>query len=826
LLIMFEFSWRARRGCRRGVVRRLTALVATRSLSRSLAHVSAHGLAHGLAHVLAHNSARFLASFQQHAPTLLALSILATASAVSARPTAVRAEPGAEPLRIDGRLDDAAWTTAPVHDAFTQYRPVDGVPAPADYRTTVQIVVEEHAIVFGIRAFDPRPDEIRAPLIRRDEVRRDQDFVIVVLDPVGTRQSAQFVRVNAAGVVADGMYIAATDNEDFAPDFEFDAAAQRTADGYSVEIRMPLLSLRYPYEGGAPWRLMVGRNVPRDAVRLLLTAPLKKDSLNFIAELQEIDGPGDIAERARSHALLSVRPELTLRSSRRTDEQSSADSRKFDAGAQIKWRPRADWVVDATLNPDFSQVELDVPQLAGNTRFALSVPEKRPFFLESTDVIDLPLAGFYSRSVTDPRWGLRATWRGTQADATAFSLRDDGGGLVLLPGPYATGVALQERPSQATLLRGRLHRDGLTAGALLASRDQGDGRTNHVIGADALWRQSEEQQFRVRALGSQTSALFGAAGQPVRGDRQDGHHLFASWWRRIPGWNFTAEASRTSPRFRNDNGFVEQAGVDVLQAELIRRYGATTWAGVATEEFENYLWMQQKRALADRASMGANGSVNGNDIAGGEVISRSIHPGIWLSAARNTEAWFHVVLDAARARAGGQLHSTRGVAGAYSVNPAPWWPRLATEFEWGRRLDFEADRVGRGAKVLLEANLRGQLPNGWGVESQQRVQHSFVNAPGGERALSESNARWLGVLHLSARDALRIVWQGTRFVRSADASVGLAAAREDTATTSAVFQRRFGVGRSINLGVSRQSAKPGTSRETEVFLKLSFDLLD
>ena len=52
-----------------------------------------------------------------------------------------------------------------------------------------------------------------------------------------------------------------------------------------------------------------------------------------------------------------------------------------------------------------------MPQLAGNTRFALSVPEKRAFFLESTDVIDLPLAAFYSRSVTDPRYGLRATWR-------------------------------------------------------------------------------------------------------------------------------------------------------------------------------------------------------------------------------------------------------------------------------------------------------------------------------------------------------------------------------------------------------------------------------
>ncbi|WP_164079173.1 DUF5916 domain-containing protein, partial [Stenotrophomonas maltophilia] len=70
-----------------------------------------------------------------------------------------------------------------------------------------------------------------------------------------------------------------------------------------------------------------------------------------------------------------------------SDAEGSRRSRKASLGAEIKWRPRADWVIDATLNPDFSKVELDEPQLAGNTRFALSVPEKRPFFLESADVV-------------------------------------------------------------------------------------------------------------------------------------------------------------------------------------------------------------------------------------------------------------------------------------------------------------------------------------------------------------------------------------------------------------------------------------------------------
>ena len=104
---------------------------------------------------------------------------------------------------------------------------------------------------------------------------------------------------------------------------------------------------------------MVARSIPRETSTLLLSAPLTKDSLSFIAELQPIDGLEDLVERVRSDALLSVRPELTLRSTRQRDGAADAPWHgRASLGAEIKWRPRADWVFDATLNPDFSQVEL------------------------------------------------------------------------------------------------------------------------------------------------------------------------------------------------------------------------------------------------------------------------------------------------------------------------------------------------------------------------------------------------------------------------------------------------------------------------------------
>jgi len=751
---------------------------------------------------------------------LLVGAAAAGAAEPAPHPRALRVAADAPALRIDGALDEAAWRDAPVHDHFVQYLPQDRQPPPAGYRTTLQIVIEADAIVFGLRAFDPAPGEIRAPLARRDQVKRDQDFVGIVLDPVGTRRAAQFVRVNAAGVVADGMLIAETDSEDYAPDFEFEAATRRLPDGYSVELRLPLLALRYPYAGGAPWRVMAMRSIPRAASTLLLSAPLDKDALHFLAELQPIEGAEDLTASVRSRALLSVRPELTLRGTRASDAAGTRQDTQASVGAEIKWRPRADWVFDATLNPDYSQVDLDVPQLSGNTRFALSVPEKRPFFLESSDVLGLPLEAFYSRAVTDPGWGLRATWRGVHADATALSLRDDGGGQILLPGPYATAVAEQTQRSQASLARGRWHAsDRLSAGALLSLRDYADGRSNRLAGADLVWRDSDAQQFRARALASQTTALFDASGAVRDGPREDGHDLNLAWNRRVPGWNFSAEVGEVSPRFRNDNGFVEQAGVRTLQAEVIRRWGeAALPLDVAAHEFETYLWFEQRQTLAD-ADRG---------ITGGELIQRSIHPGIWLAAGRNSEASLQLQFDDQRAQAGGRVHALTSTMLHWQLNPAPWFTYALLELTLGDRLDVDADRTGRGAAWLFEGNWRFGLANGWGLEFEQRAEQGFVDAPDRSRALTETALRTLAMLHFDARDSLRLVWQGYHLRRAEDAGVGLTAYDERSDELALVFQRRFGTGRSLAVGLSRQRERlepGGSTRNGEVFAKISFDLL-
>jgi Domain of unknown function (DUF5916) len=742
----------------------------------------------------------------------LVFFIAAWAGSASAQPRALMLASD-DKLTLDGRLDEAAWQRAPLHERFVQYLPTDRQPPPAGYRTTVQVLAQDDALVIGVRAHDPSPEDIRAPLTRRDQVKRDQDFIAVIVDAVGDRRAAQFVRINAAGVIADGMYIAAGDTEDFAPDFDVEAAAIRTDDGYSVEVRLPFIALRYPHEGGAPWRLMVARSVPRASSTLLLSAPLTKDGLSFIAELQVIEGLAAAAERAREHSLLMLRPELTLRSLREHNAGVRVkDEVKTSLGADIKWRPRADWVLDATLNPDFSQVELDAPQLAGNTRFALSVPEKRPFFLESTDVVDQPIEGFYSRSVTDPRYGLRATWRASKADATALTLRDEGGGLVLRPGPFATALFAQDGASQATLLRARRHDGAFSSGALISDRDHGARGRNTVAGGDVYWSPNAQDQWRARLVGSRTTAGFDAQGQAVRTAEERGHWLELRWNRRSDHWIVNADFDDIAPRFRNDNGFVEQAGVRRFEGELIRRWGEASALGLSAHEFETYLWTEQI-VTRDDPSAG---------ITGGQTVARRWHPGIWFAGPRNSEGWLQLNLDAERVRPGGRLHPTRGAGAQIGWNPAPWFTRLTMELNAGDRVDVEADRLGRGVDGFIEATVRGQI-GGFGVESEQKLQAEFIER-GGRRVLTDSAARWLGVLHLTARDSLRVVWQAARYRYGGDAAQGITPAREDMRVTSLVFQHRVGLGRNVSVGATRGTVEPGKQRKDEVFVKAALVL--
>jgi len=757
----------------------------------------------------------------RRAARLLAAGLLALAAVAGAQPAAPVAQPAspvateglpirAERLRPDerlvlhGRLDHPAWQRTSVHDQFTEKAPDTG--ARPRHATRVRVLFDDQALWVGVEALDDAPGLIRAPLVRHDGVNRTQDFVVVYIDAIGSRQSAQFFRVNAAGSLSDGMHTAADDSEDFSPDFDFDAATSQGPGGWIAVLRIPFASLRFaePAADGASvggaghaqaWRIMVGRRVPRGQFYLDTSVLIPREAPSFIATLQPLDGVR-LPER---HQFLTLRPSLTWRTQRSRDGAgpSRAES-AWDASLDLKWRPLAELVVDATLNPDFSQVAVDEPQLAGNTRFALFFPEKRPFFFESSDLLRSPTEALYTRSLTAPRWGLRSTWRGGRLAGTAMAIDDRGGGLVLLPGAYGTGAAAQ--PASRTLLaRAQLAAGGLQWGALAALRHYDGAGRNQVAGPDLAWQISGGWRARLQWLQSQTTAQPDATGAVlVDGATTRGHLAHA---RLVYQDGERREADLTledvGAGFRDDTGFIAQAGVRRAEGRV-----ALGWGKLGPF---NEFWLNLK---GERVTDRANASLVLQDLA----------PGIWLTGAHNLEAWAYLHglvrgTAAMRPDAGRPLQHQRYLAAGMTVTPALWAPLLDAELKLGRLADVAGDVPRPGGQLQLSLNTR-LLPR---LELEPRLGYAWLRQDG--RALyAESAHQLLARWHFSARQSLRAIVRYTATERSG--------ATQDQATTgSLTWAWRESAGTMLYVGAARSREGTGSVRRSnEAFVKLQVDV--
>jgi hypothetical protein len=405
-------------------------------------------------------------------------------------------------FKVDGRLDEEAWAKVPAMDHFTENLPQAG--PQSRHRTELRMAISGHDFYIAVKSWDDDPVQIRAPLVRRDGVLGDQDFVAIYLDSVGTRTFGQFFRLNARGILADGSWNDQIGNEDFSPDFEYEGAAAQFSDasgqGWIGEMRIPLTSLRMPDPPPKEWTFIFFNSWTRDTRYRVANVPLPRDWSCMLCIAQAIELPDDMP-RATGW---SVTPQMTVSKLKDRDNGTTLkDDSKVRAGVDAKWRISGDTIIDATFNPDFSQIEIDAPQLAANTQFALLFPEKRPFFLEGADLFDMPERAVYTRSFTDPKWGARITQRAVQHDFTVLATHDEGGGFTLLPSAYATGFA-EQKGADSLVARGRKHFNGTTLGGVVTWRKDDDGRTNAVGGVDAIVRLDNDSRVRAQVLGSHT----------------------------------------------------------------------------------------------------------------------------------------------------------------------------------------------------------------------------------------------------------------------------------------------------------------------------------
>lgn len=314
-----------------------------------------------------------------------------------------------EVVRIDGVLDEDAWARAAVLEGFRQYEPADGRAAAE--RTEVRVWYAPDAIYFGIVAYDSEPQSIRATRADRDNITGD-DHIIIYLDTFLDRRRAFFFGVNPLGVQQDGVRTEGASSAgrtfggsiDRSPDFLWESAGRLTPEGYVVEVRIPFKSLRYPAAAEMAWGINVERKTQRTG--FVDTWPdVRRASASFLAQGGTITGLTEL----RRGVVLEMQPFTTVNMpGARADGRFQRESADPSVGvnARIGF---TNFSLDATLNPDFSQIEADAGQVTVNERFALFLTEKRPFFLEGIELFATPNQLVYTRRVADPLAGGKVT---------------------------------------------------------------------------------------------------------------------------------------------------------------------------------------------------------------------------------------------------------------------------------------------------------------------------------------------------------------------------------------------------------------------------------
>jgi hypothetical protein len=701
-------------------------------------------------------------------------------------------------------IDDPSWQKATAVTDFFEYQPRE---RRSDYRTAARVLLSKGVLYILVESFDNQASRINATPARRDQSVDGQDFVTLYIDPIGSRKFAQIFRVNAAGAIADGLFNENTQDEDFAPDFEWTAKSTITATGWTAEFRIPLSTLRYTKPTPKTWSLLVVRGFTRDATYRLANARVPAERNCLMCYAQSLDGMGDV----QASRELMVTPNVTFRTTRANDQgNETIQKREFISSLDIKYRPTSDLVFDATINPDFSQVELDTPQLAANAQFALFQQEKRPFFLEGTDILSSLQREIYTRSITDPKWGARLTKRSDGGDFSLLTVRDEGGGFILIPGPYRTRFALQDTASQATIARGRLNFDAMTLSATLTDRrydNTNDNRrmNNRLLGTDMVWRPRNELRVETGVSVSDTRDERNYA---LGSTERDGNVSFINTEWQGPEWNYYGSYSQRSNDFRADNGFTTQAGTrDTYQA--IRRTFRNAGNFAAISPYFNLL---RRR-----------------DFAGNRVFEFN-QAGISFSGQKHNMSIELRPEQKVRYRQEGPTWDRSQVYLTADGAPGTWLANYSIQASIGDRGDVANNRIGRGYIINASAKLR--LAERLTIEP--RIDESVVNSKqavvGSSIILRERAVQINSVYNFTSRDDLRAILQYNGVRRAPSLYQFPIAPFTKTETVSIVYGHRRSVGTSFYVGFNSsrtQTPQDGINqRNNEFFVKASiaFDL--
>src|SRR5437762_4594183 len=310
---------------------------------------------------------------------------------------------------IDGDLADSAWTRAALLTGFSQFAPNDGVSAVDS--TQVLVWYSASAIYFGIRAYELH-GQPTATLADRDQIFRD-DNVQILLGTFHDGKKALMFAVNPLGVQGDGALIEGAnvtasgfiggavvgrEQPDLSPDYVFQSRGRVTPWGYQVEVRIPFKSLRYQPKQPQDWSLNIVRQIKHSGFEDSWF-PARRANATFIGQSGNLIGLSGM----HRGLVADINPEATGKATGTPAVSGySYDMGNPQIGGNVRWGVSDNLNLNGTIKPDFSQVESDAGQLAFDPRQALFFSEKRPFFLEGSELFQVPQNLIYTRRIVQP----------------------------------------------------------------------------------------------------------------------------------------------------------------------------------------------------------------------------------------------------------------------------------------------------------------------------------------------------------------------------------------------------------------------------------------
>jgi hypothetical protein len=401
-----------------------------------------------------------------------------------------------ETIKIDGELNETVWSKPPISKGFKTYHPVFGKPLGQE--TDIWMAYDERNLYFAFKCYDTEPDKIKTSISKRDNILRD-DWIGILLDSLGNKQTSYEFYINPNGIQEDYLY-SAIKGLDRAPDFVWESAGKVKDNGFHLEVRVPLESIRFKSGEEVKMGILFVRYISRlGIVGAWPEIKAGQTDFNFMTTA--------VYKDLKKRLKLEVLPNFTFN---RNSQRESADDWNTDEiyniGASLKYGITSSITSEATINPDFSQVESDAFQVEVNQRYPIFYSEKRPFFMEGADLFDLGLAQegmitpVHTRRIIDPGWAAKLS--GT-AGKMAFA--------VLASDDKAPGQAWTSgtNPNQGKnafwgIARSKLNLGSDNSLGVLYSSRYFAGGQNNVIGADCQYRFFKSLRINVSYLSSQT----------------------------------------------------------------------------------------------------------------------------------------------------------------------------------------------------------------------------------------------------------------------------------------------------------------------------------